>query len=330
MGVAPSGPLPDPLSDPHRITAARRLAVEVQGPAAFDRLSGLAARLLGTGHAKVTLFTDQDTVIGGHGLPPGVVGGPALLTGALSALVVQTGVSLVVPRAAEDKRVAGLAAVTSGQVQAYLGVPLVAASGHVVGVLAVYDATPRPWSEDAARLLDQLGASVVAELELAAARTAIGTSLARLDVALEASSVGIWEVDLVRGVIDWDERCAAIFGLEGAVTIPMDRLFAEHVHPDDQESSRAAMQAAIDARAQYTGARRPLRAGNGAVRGAVSRGRVLVDSDGEPVRILGTVLDVTDAREEAQARLSAVQRAAAIAEVAAEAANAARIDQLAD
>ena len=56
---------PDPLRDPHRIAAARRLIVEVAGPAAFDRLSGLAARLVGAGHAKVTLFTDQDTVVGG-------------------------------------------------------------------------------------------------------------------------------------------------------------------------------------------------------------------------------------------------------------------------
>src|SRR5689334_8829601 len=76
------------LSDPHRIAAARRLFVEVPGAASFDRLSGLAARLLGIGHAKVTLFTDSDTVVGGYGLPPGVVGGPALLTGALSAITV--------------------------------------------------------------------------------------------------------------------------------------------------------------------------------------------------------------------------------------------------
>ena len=61
----------DVLHDPHRVAAARRLQLEVYGHAAFDRLSGLAARLLGTGHAKVTLFTDQDTVVGGHGLPPG-------------------------------------------------------------------------------------------------------------------------------------------------------------------------------------------------------------------------------------------------------------------
>src|SRR4051812_49527448 len=79
----------DPLQDQPRIAAARRLFVEVSGPASYDRLSALAARLLGVGHAKVTLFTHQDTVIGGFGLPPGVVGGPALLTRALSALTVR-------------------------------------------------------------------------------------------------------------------------------------------------------------------------------------------------------------------------------------------------
>src|SRR4051794_41258427 len=67
----------DPLQDPHRIAAARRLFVEVGGPAAYDRLSSLAARLLRVGHAKVTLFTDGDTVVGGFGLPAGGIRGPA-------------------------------------------------------------------------------------------------------------------------------------------------------------------------------------------------------------------------------------------------------------
>jgi PAS domain S-box-containing protein len=319
---------PDALRDPHRIAAARRLFVEVAGPAAYDRLSSLAARLVGVGHAKVTLFTDQDTVVGGFGLPPGVIGGPALLTGALSAIVVRQRQSLSIAAADQDERVAQLPAVTSGQVRAYLGAPLVADSGHVVGVLAVYDPAPKAWSGDETLLLEQLAASVIAELELAAARTAVGKSLARLDVAMEASSIGIWEVDLLRGVIDWDQRCAAIFGMEGAQTIPMDRLFAEQVHPDDQESGREAMQAAIDARAQYTVELRTKRAGAGDWRWTVSRGRVLVDADGEPVRILGTVLDVTDARKEAEARLAAFHRATAIAEVAAELANAARFEDL--
>src|SRR4051812_50066123 len=145
LGTPEASPRPetDALRDPHRIAAARRLIVEVPGPAAYDRLSALAARLLGVGHAKVTIFTDQDTVVGGYGLPPGVVGGPALLTGALSAITVRQARPLDVGDASKDPRVCDLPAVTSGQVQAYLGAPLVAGSGPGVGGPPRYDAPPR-------------------------------------------------------------------------------------------------------------------------------------------------------------------------------------------
>ncbi|MDT0277300.1 SpoIIE family protein phosphatase [Blastococcus goldschmidtiae] len=319
----------DALTDPVRIAAARRLLAEVPGPASYDRLSGLAARLVGAGHAKVTLFTDQDVVVGGHGLPAGVVGGPALLTGPLSVMVVAGGSPLAVPDARADDRVAGLPAVTSGQVGAYLGSPLTTAAGHVVGVLALYDAEPRPWTVDQAELLRQLASSVVAELELAAANAAVTSSTRRLGIALEASSVGIWEVDLRRGEMDWDERSAAIFGHQGALRLPMDVLMSQYVHPDDRESAEQVMQEAIEARAQYTVELRVLRR-DGGVRWIVCRGRVLSDAGGAPERILGTVLDVTDARDQAESRLVAVQRAAAIAAVAAEVANATGIGELAD
>jgi PAS domain S-box-containing protein len=319
----------DPLHDPMRIAAARRLMLEVVGHAAFDRLSGLAARLVGAAHAKVTLFTDEDRVIGGYGLPEGVIGGPALLTGALSAITVRQAAPLNIPAAMDDERVAHLPAVTSGQVRAYLGAPLIAASGHPVGALAVYDAVPRTWSDDDAQLLDQLAASVVAELELSAARSAVGTSATHLEVALEASSVGIWEMDLRTGTFECDARCAAIMGLEGPVVLPMHELMARHVHPEDQAAAQETIEAALEARGQYTIEVRNVRP-DGEARWTVSRGRVLVDALGTPVRILGTSLDVTDSRAEADARLSAIQRAAAIAEVAAEVAGAERIDDLAD
>ena len=227
-------PVVDPLHDPERVAAASRLLREVSGPAAFDRLSRLAARLVGADHAKITIFTDDDLVVGGYGLPEGVVGGPALLTGALSAITVARAAPLNLPSATDDERVAHLPAVTSGQVRSYLGAPLVAASGHAVGALAVYDPTPHDWTDEHVAVLTQLAASVVTELELAAANAESTSALRRLEVALEASSVGIWEVDLRAGVIHWDQRCAAIFGREGAVTIPMDQLFREHVHPEDQ------------------------------------------------------------------------------------------------
>ncbi|MCA0144943.1 SpoIIE family protein phosphatase [Blastococcus sp. LR1] len=323
-------PAVDPLTDPLRTAAARRLLLEVPGPAAFDRLSALTARVLGVGHAKVTLFTDHDVVVGGFGLPAGVVGGPALLTGALSAITVRQGAPLVIPSAVDDQRVADLPAVTSGQVLSYLGAPLVAASGQVVGALAVYDPEPRNWSDDAAQLLEQLAASVVAELELSAAQSAVGTSRTWLEVALEASSVGIWERDLRTETIHWDDRCAAIFGLASAVELnSLDDVLATHVHPDDHAAIAEAMRVAVEERGDYTVEFRALRE-DGAVRWVLGRGRVVADASGAPARVLGTALDITEARGNAEQRLTAVQRAAAVAEVAAELANAARMEELAE
>jgi PAS domain S-box-containing protein len=328
MNPSSVSPADDPLRDSHRIAAARRLLLEVPGPAAFDRLSALAARLVGADHAKVTLFTDHDLVVGGYGLPEGVVGGPALLTGALSAIVVRTRLPLNIPAAGEDPRVSHLPAVTSGQVQAYLGAPLIAASGQVVGALAVYDPVPRPWTGDHAELLLQLAASVVAELELSAAQSAVGASVARLEIALEASSVGIWEHDLRTGISYWDQRCAAIFGREGAIEFSSHEELLTHFHPEDHPALNEAMRVALEESGEYLAEARALRQ-DGGQRWLVYRGRVVSNSRGEPVRVLGTAVDVTDAREQAQRRLTAVQRAAAIAEVAAELANATATDQLA-
>ena len=100
---APSPAEPDPAAGPAPDRGGPPPARRGPRPAAFDRLSALAARLVDAGHAKVTLFTDQDTVVGGFGLPPGVIGGPALLTGALSAIVVRSGAPLSVADARDGR-----------------------------------------------------------------------------------------------------------------------------------------------------------------------------------------------------------------------------------
>ncbi|MCU1614832.1 MAG: Serine phosphatase RsbU, regulator of sigma subunit (modular protein), partial [Frankiales bacterium] len=109
----------------------------------------------------------------------------------------------------------------------------------------------------------------------------------------------------------------------------MEELLARHIHPQDHAAVQEAMRVALAERGEYVVESRVLRP-DGVDRWTVSRGRVVFDSRGEAVRVLGTVVDVTDAREQAARRLSAVQRAAAIAEVAAELANATRMEQLAD
>jgi PAS domain S-box-containing protein len=328
MASAPASSEPGLLADPGRVAAARRLLAEAS-PGVHDRLARLAARLTGAPAALVCLVTDVEVPVGSCGLPASVVSGPLPLDGSPCAVTVRLGVPVAVPQAAHDERLAALPAAVDGALVAYLGMPLRARSGHVVGTLAVFDGVRRDWSADQVASLEQLAASVVAELELAAARSAADASLMRLELALEASAVGTWEVDLRRGTIDWDERCAAIFGYDSTVRMGLDRLFDQHVHPDDRTRAQEEMQAAVEALARYAVELRVLRA-DGGVRWTISRGRVLAGPDGEPQRIVGTVVDVTEAHEQADRELDAIRRAAAIAEVAAELAGATRVTQLAE
>ena len=62
-----------------RTAAVRRLESTALGSRALQRLTGLAARLLGADAAAVSLLGDVETVVSGDGLPTGEPGqaGPA-------------------------------------------------------------------------------------------------------------------------------------------------------------------------------------------------------------------------------------------------------------
>ena len=238
-----------------RVAAARRLLVEVSGPAAFDRLSGLAARLLGAGHAKVTLFTDQDTVVGGFGLPAGRRRRPGAADRRALGDHRPPGRPAAHPRRARPTSgwptCRRSPRARSGPTSAS---PLVAASGHVVGALAVYD--PRP------RLVGRRGRAARAAGRLRRRRArARRRPLGGRHVAGPARRRAGGQLDrhlgarpAHRGDLDWDERCAAIFGLEGAAHFDPDgRLFARLRAPRRPRARRRRpMQRRAERSGQYT------------------------------------------------------------------------------
>ena len=132
------------LDDPRRLAAARRLQPATPGNEVLDRLSGLAARLLRTGSAQVSLLTDVQVVAGGAGAgAQAVVGPPSRREDSLCTATARSGAPLVVADASHDSRVVDLPPVRAGAVGSYLGVPLADAQGLVVGAFCVYDQEPR-------------------------------------------------------------------------------------------------------------------------------------------------------------------------------------------
>ena len=71
---------------------------------------------------------------------------------------------MVVDDARTSPRVSDNQAVEAMDVIAYLGVPVAAPDGHVIGALCAIDHSPHAWTEDELRLLSSLAEAVTAEV----------------------------------------------------------------------------------------------------------------------------------------------------------------------
>ncbi len=131
---------------------------------AFDRITSLAARVLGTAISTVSIVDRERIWFKSH---HGIDGNQVAREPGLCAAVVATGETIVVPDAlahpdaARNGLIAGDTALRS-----YAGVPLISADGHVLGALSVADYTPRQFTEEQLGILADLGAMVTHEMEM--------------------------------------------------------------------------------------------------------------------------------------------------------------------
>ncbi len=119
----------------------------------------------------------------------------------------------------------------------------------------------------------------------------------RLRVAIEAGRFGVWEWDMVGGLVTWSDRTHELHG------IPIDSFggrledFTTLVHPDDLPRVTELIQAATRDRMPYEAEFR-VRYPDGSVHWLSTAGRVLYAPDGRPSRMLGVVWERTQQRLE--------------------------------
>lgn len=116
-------------------------------------------------------------------------------------------------------------------------------------------------------------------------------ALARLGGALERAerwgNLGVWEVDLRAGTTYWSTQVYEILGVEDQC---LDR-FHEVVHPDDRAIVDHVTQRLLEQPGPYRVTHRIVR--NGDVRTVDQHMQSVPDESGRPVRLLGTMIDVT-------------------------------------
>jgi two-component system sensor kinase FixL len=131
------------------------------------------------------------------------------------------------------------------------------------------------------------GARLARELEL---------SDKRLNLAADSADLGLWEWDLSKDEIWVTPKRRAHLGFPVSGKITFEDLISRW-HADDRNKVRQALRNAVESGKDYNEEfRRVL--GDGSVRWVASRGRVQVNKQGKPIRVLGISMDIT-ARKQA-------------------------------
>jgi PAS domain S-box-containing protein len=124
----------------------------------------------------------------------------------------------------------------------------------------------------------------------------------RLAAALRGGRLGVHDFDPRTGVIQWDAAAARLWGMPPDETATYEK-FAARLHPDDLPRVEALVTRALDPSGpgRYEAEYRVVDRTDGAVRWVHADGDVVFEN-GEAVRLIGTVQDITE-RKQAEDRL---------------------------
>ncbi len=142
------------------------------------------------------------------------------------------------------------------------------------------------------------------EQQLRASNQQLETGLGRLAEAQAIAHLGSWEWDPVRDVISGSDEFYRLCGVSPD-QMRTYQSFLDLLHPDDREHVGRDVQESLTKNARYDTEYR-LRRPDGDYRYIHARGQVFVDDAGEPVRMVGTCLDISErVRAEEQLRYQA-------------------------
>jgi PAS domain S-box-containing protein len=145
------------------------------------------------------------------------------------------------------------------------------------------------------------------------AESALRESEERLALAIDATQLGTFDFNPRTGALVWSQYAKRHFGLAADAMVSMDRLW-EAIHPDDRPAVRAALMQAFQSRhgGYYTAEYRTIGIEDRVERCLATRGRLLCDADGQPARLVGVSIEVTErVRMEAALRESVEREAEA-------------------
>jgi diguanylate cyclase (GGDEF)-like protein/PAS domain S-box-containing protein len=137
-------------------------------------------------------------------------------------------------------------------------------------------------------------------------RNALTASEERLSLALDAAKDGLWDWNLQTLKVFFSPGYTRLLGLEPGDLGDSRESWLQHLHPDDHAHCQQSIVQLLHSACQapYENTYR-LRHRDGSYRWIQARGRLLLDAQGRPQRLIGTASDITQRRADEDSRRQA-------------------------
>jgi PAS domain S-box-containing protein len=163
---------------------------------------------------------------------------------------------------------------------------------RVHGIMTAHTTRRRKFSAEEVTFLESVAAIVAAAMDRREIEEALLESEERLRLAMDSGGMGTWEWNPRNGDVIWSETLEKIHGLAPGSFPGTSIAFFEMIHPEDREQVQRTI-----ARSLLEGVHEMeyrARRADGSVRWLSSRGVLVRDARGEPVRMIGVCMDITD------------------------------------
>jgi PAS domain S-box-containing protein len=130
----------------------------------------------------------------------------------------------------------------------------------------------------------------------------------RYRLVADASNDAIWDWNLVTSHIIWSEGMRTHFGYTEEAVGTDPSWWVQHIHPQDVQRVTQGIQERIERGSDVWQDEHRFRRADGSYAFVSNRGRIVRDSAGKPVRMVGSMLDLSERRQSEEALRAAEER----------------------
>ena len=142
-------------------------------------------------------------------------------------------------------------------------------------------------------ILRDISDRIAAQRDRIQAQKALQYSEERLRLTLEATCIGIWDWNLLSNRITWNDNHARLFGLVPGTFTVNYQTFRSRVHPEDIERVESSIAKALETKTDFAAEYRVIWL-DGSIHWIEGKGRGIYDPAGRAIRMMGTVMDISD------------------------------------